>query len=85
MASNNSTPSRVIMRIELFPEAKEGLQNLCDRLGMTQVAAASRVIEWFTAQNDVVQAAVLNLYPKDIRAEIAEMIIKRMAAEKRKG
>jgi hypothetical protein len=85
MATSNQNPGRVIMRIELFPHAKQGLQDLCDRLGMTQVAATSRVIEWFTGQTDVVQAAILGLYPKDIRAEVAEMIIKRMAAEKRKG
>jgi hypothetical protein len=81
----NSSPSRrVIMRIELLPEAKEGLTGLCDRLGMTQIAATSRVIEWFTTQSDVVQAAILGLYPQDIRAEVTEMILKRMASEAKK-
>ncbi|MGA2581761.1 MAG: hypothetical protein ABSG31_00675 [Tepidisphaeraceae bacterium] len=85
MANSNQPPGRVIMRIELFPHAKQGLQDLCDHLGMTQVAAVSRVIEWFTDQTDVVQAGVLGLYPKDIRAEVAEMILKKMASEKKKG
>jgi hypothetical protein len=76
---------RVIMRIELYPEAKQGLTDLCERLGMTQVAATSRVIEWFTTQSDVVQAAILGLYPRDIRAELAEMILKKMAADKKKS
>jgi hypothetical protein len=80
-----SNPSRrVIMRIELLPEAKEGLTGLCDRLGMTQIAATSRIIEWFTTQSDVVQAAILGLYPQDIRAELAEMILKRMASDAKK-
>jgi hypothetical protein len=83
MATNSNR--RVIMRIELYPEAKDGLTGMCDRLGMTQVASTSRIIEWFTAQNDVVQAAILGLYPKDIRADVAELILKKMAAEKRKG
>ncbi|MGD0464016.1 MAG: hypothetical protein ABSB74_16160 [Tepidisphaeraceae bacterium] len=82
--SNNNPPRRVIMRIELLPEAKEGLTGLCDRLGMTQIAATSRIIEWFTTQSDVVQAAILGLYPHDIRAEVAEMILKRMASEAKK-
>jgi hypothetical protein len=82
---NTNTPRRVIMRIELYPEAKQGLTDLCDRLGMTQVAATSRVIEWFASQSDVVQAAILGLYPKDIRAEVAEMILKRMIADKKKS
>jgi hypothetical protein len=83
MPTGNS-PRRVIMRIELFPEAKKGLADLCDRLGMTQIAATSRIIEWFTTQPDVVQAAVLGLYPQDIRAEVAEMILKRMTSSHKK-
>jgi hypothetical protein len=69
------------MRIELLSEAKEGLEGLCDRLGMTQVAATSRVVEWFTTQSDVVQAEILGLYPQEIRAEVAKMILKRMSAD----
>jgi hypothetical protein len=80
----NSATRRVIMRIELYPEAKEELTDLCDRLGMTQIAATSRIIEWFTTQSDVVQAAILGLYPRDIRAEVAEMILKRMVADGKK-
>ena len=80
----NTANRRVIMRIELYPEAKEELTGLCDRLGMTQIAATSRIIEWFTTQTDVVQAAILGLYPHDIRAEVAEMILKRMASDGKK-
>jgi len=60
------------------------LESLCDRLGMTQVATTSRVIEWFSDQQDVVQAAVLGLYPEDIRSDVATMILKKMAGEKKK-
>jgi hypothetical protein len=72
-------PRRVIMRIELLPEAKKGLTDMCDRLGMTQIAATSRIIEWFTTETDVVQAAILGLYPHDIQSDIAKMILKRVA------
>jgi hypothetical protein len=74
---------RVIMRIELYPEAKEKLADLCQRLGMTQVSATSRLVEWFTSQPDVVQAAVLGLYPRDIAADIATIILKKMAKDKK--
>jgi len=84
MANLSNVPRRVIMRIELFPQAKDHLTELCSRLGMTQVAATSRLVEWFCEQPDVVQAAVLGLYPEDIRAEVATMILKRMAADKKK-
>jgi hypothetical protein len=81
--ANASSTRRVIMRIELYPEAKKGLTDLCDRLGMTQIATTSRIIEWFTTQTDVVQAAILGLYPQDIRSEIAELIMKRLAEKKK--
>jgi hypothetical protein len=83
MAAANPT-RRVIMRIELYPESKKGLADLCDRLGMTQIAATSRIIEWFTMQSDVVQAAILGLYPHDIRSEVVEMILKRIGADGKK-
>jgi hypothetical protein len=84
MANTSNVPRRVIMRIELFPQAKDHLTDLCNRLGMTQVAATSRLVEWFCEQQDVVQAAVLGLYPEDIRADVAAMVLKRMAGEKKK-
>lgn len=84
MATSSSASRRVIMRIELYPEAKDRLTGLCGKLGMTQVAATSRLVEWFCEQQDVVQAAVLGLYPEDIRSEVASMILKRMASDKKK-
>jgi hypothetical protein len=64
------------MRLELYPHAKSHLENLCDRVGMTQVAAVGRLVEWFGEQTEVVQAAALGLYPETIRAEVAGMILK---------
>jgi hypothetical protein len=75
---------RVIMRIELNPSAKKALTDLCDHLGMTQIATTSRIIEWFAAQPDVVQAAILGLYPQDIRGEVAEIILKRLTNDHKK-
>jgi len=83
MAISSIVPGRVIMRIELFPEAKANLTASCDKRGMTQVAITSRVIEWLCSQNDVIQAAVLGLYPEDIRAALPAMILKNMANEKK--
>jgi hypothetical protein len=84
MANTFNEPRRVIMRIELYPQAKDHLMGLCDRLGMTQVATVSRVVEWFCEQTDLVQAAVLGLYPEDIRAEVASLILKHIARNKKK-
>jgi hypothetical protein len=51
---------------------------------MTQVATTSRVIEWFAEQTDLVQAAILGLYPESIRAEVAQLILKRTGGDKKK-
>ena len=84
MAKPTNPSPRVIMRIELIPQAKSGLEKLCERLGMTQVATTSRIVEWFCKESDLVQAAVLGLYPEDLRADVATMVLKRMASEKKK-
>ena len=69
------------MRIELLPQAKEHLSELSNRLGMTQVAMTSRLVEWVCQQEDVVQAAILGLYPVDIKAELPSLIFKRLARQ----
>jgi hypothetical protein len=73
---------RFIMRIELTAGAKQKLSALSDKHGMTQVAMMSRLVEWFAAQNELIQAAVLRHYPSEIEADVAKLILKRMAGEK---
>ena len=73
-----ATPKRQIMRIELTPQAKNRLAATCEQRGMTQVAVASRLVEWFTNQPEMVQAAVLGQYPKEIQSDVVDIILKRM-------
>lgn len=73
---------RYIMRIELTASAKQKLSNLSERHGMTQVAMMSRIVEWFAAQSELIQAAVLGRYPAEIQADVAKLILTRMAGEK---
>ena len=74
--------SRIIVRIELTPAAKDALNELTDKAGMTQVALLSRLVEWFAHQNDMIQASVLGQYPSEIEADVAKLILKRMAGGK---
>jgi hypothetical protein len=76
--------SRIIVRIELTPSAKEQLTGVAKRNGMTQVAVTSRLLEWFATQSELVQAAILGHYPHAIQAEIAELILKRISTGKKK-
>ena len=84
MLNTLNSPQRVIMRIELLPQAKEKFTHYCECSGITQVAVASHLIDWFCKQHDVVQAAVLGLYPEDIRDKIPLMILKRMVADEKR-
>jgi hypothetical protein len=74
---------RIINRYELLPEAKKGLEAISDMKGMTQVAILSRLLEWFADQSELVQGAVLGLYPKEIQPEVAELILKQMSKRKK--
>ena len=84
VSSRSVTPmaARIIVRIELTPNAKARLNELTDKAGMTQVAMLSRLVEWFANQSDMIQAAVLGQYPLEIQSEIARLILKRMQGKK---
>jgi hypothetical protein len=70
--------ARIIVRIELTPPAKARLNEMSDRTGMTQVSLLSRLVEWFANQPEMIQGAVLGHYPKEIEADVARLILKRM-------
>jgi hypothetical protein len=47
---------------------------------MTQVAVLSRIVQWFAAQPETIQAAVLGRYPVDITPDIAKLLLERKVA-----
>jgi hypothetical protein len=51
-------------------------------MGMTQYAVASRLVEWFATQPQTVQMACLELYPTEIRGDIAKILLKRFVEPK---
>ncbi|HEY0007153.1 MAG TPA: hypothetical protein VGB55_00375 [Tepidisphaeraceae bacterium] len=73
---------RVVFRIQLTTEAKKRLLDISDQLGITQIAIASRLVEWFASQPDLIQAAVLGLYPDLIKQDVATLILNRLAESK---
>lgn len=68
---------RIVFRIQLTPESKRRLTNMSDNSGITQVTIASRLVEWFASQPEVVQNAVLGLYPDLIQKDVANLIVGR--------
>jgi hypothetical protein len=82
--TNRSTASpRVIMRLEVPPDARDGFTNYCERMGMTQVATMSRLVEWLSRQPDVVRAGILGLYPGDIRDKLPAVVLAHIAKGER--
>lgn len=69
-------PKRVLVRIELTPQAKDRVEQVSDRRGMTQFAMLSRLVEWFSHLDVKVQPLVMGHYPKEIEAEVAKMLLK---------
>jgi hypothetical protein len=78
MAKSNGR--RIIMRIELSPTAKRSFTGKTDKLGMTQIATTSRIIEWFVAQDSEAQAAILGVAPSELGVDPAVESLKRVAS-----
>ena len=72
---------RFMMRVEVTESAKQKLATVSDAHGMTQIAALSRVMEWFADQSALVQTMILGKHPKDIESEVAKFILDQIAGE----
>jgi hypothetical protein len=65
---------RAIIRLQLDLPAKQQLDKLCDKRGMTQIAILSRLVKWFGTQDEVIQASVLGLLSDDLLGQLAPML-----------
>jgi hypothetical protein len=69
---------RLIVRIEVSRSAKQTCADAAARFGTSQVAVIDRLIGWLANQPATVQAAILGQYPKEIEADVARIILRRM-------
>lgn len=70
---------RAVVRLQLDLEAKKRLDDLCEKRGMTQIAVISRLVIWFTKQNDLIQTAILGgLQATDLSA-LSKLLLKRLS------
>lgn len=76
---------RAVIRLQLEVSAKQALDKLCERRGMTQIAVLSRMVRWFVAQDEVVQASILGLMSEAALGDIAQVLLKRIATAKDEG
>jgi hypothetical protein len=73
---------RSIMRIQLDTAAKDRLDIICKRRGMTQIAMMSRLVNWFSVQDDYIQTAVLQTLSDSSMATLAKSLLKRLTSDK---
>jgi hypothetical protein len=77
---------RSIMRIQLDTAAKDRLETICKRRGMTQIALMSRLVNWFSYQDDFMQTAVLATLSDESMAALAKSLLKKIiSSEKASG
>jgi len=69
---------RQIIRLQIDLDAKEALDALCGLRGMTQIAVMSRLVNWFVAQDEVVQATILGLLSESAVASLPTEILQRI-------
>ncbi|MCC7145657.1 MAG: hypothetical protein IT443_04355 [Phycisphaeraceae bacterium] len=69
--------NRTTVRVQLDTITKQLLDNLCAKRGMTQIAAMSRLVNWFVDQNDLIQAAILGQLTLSAQKELARKLIEK--------
>jgi hypothetical protein len=71
---------RSIMRIEMDVDAKDRLEDICQRRGMTQISVMSRVVNWFSDQDDSVQTAVLASPSTGSSPALSKTLLKKLSS-----
>jgi len=71
---------RSIMRVQLDASAKDELDRLCSKRGMTQIAVMSRLVGWFVRQDEVIQTAVMSTLSEPAMAQLAKQMLKRLSS-----
>jgi hypothetical protein len=79
-----ANPNQAIIRLQLDLPAKQALDKLCERRGMTQIAALSRTVRWLVTQDEILQAWVLNLMSEEHLGEMSQIMLNRTATAERK-
>lgn len=75
---------REILRAELTPRAKTGLEQICEARGMTQLSVMSRLNLWFAEQDQRTQHAILGHTKEDASELLIRGLIKKIADSAKK-
>ena len=67
------------MKIFVTPVAKTAIEEFADQYGMSEFVVASRFYEWFAAQDDIYQRAVMGML-HGLEVDAARVFMERFAA-----
>jgi len=67
------------INIELADGAKDQLERVRSRNGMTQKELVARLINWFSQQDHVVQQIILGQIPQEVAPDVAKLMLERIA------
>lgn len=86
MPSVSTAPQkRHSITINVKPEAKDAVDQMCERYAMKQQDLLSRTYEWLASQDEGVQVMVLGLLPKSHEADVVDAIATNIKAKAAKG
>ncbi len=67
-------------------QTKETVDRIRDQLGMTQVEVFSRIINWFSSQDETIQRSILGILPEELLPDIAAAWMRRhLQKQKKRG
>jgi len=71
---------RSIMRIQLDTGAKNRIEEICARRGMTQISMMSRDVHWFSQQDEEIQTAVLASLTEESNPALTKSLLKKFSS-----
>jgi hypothetical protein len=81
----NQSSRRAVIRLQLDINAKRQIDEVTDKRGMTQIAVLSRLVKWFSRQDEVVQASILGLLSDDMLGDLTQILHKRLSTTSKAG
>ena len=76
---------RTSITLNVSEATKSALDNVVERHGMKVGIMASRLIDWFVAQDPLLQAIILGHVPSERAEEVLSLVRQRLAQQKRKS
>jgi hypothetical protein len=67
------------MRIQLESVAKDRLDEISKRRGMTQIEVMSRIANWFSQQDELIQTSVLHNLSEGSLSALAKSRLKKLS------